>query len=102
MPTGPPPDVGPQSIPHDALAALRTRVDTRQREVHARGDPGGDGLAREFVRQLSSDPADAACTNPPVQFGQAIDAADHEEVPVRFTCEGAVLAGTIYAPKEQG
>jgi uncharacterized protein len=49
-----------------------------------------------------SDPADAACTNPPVQFGQAIDAADHEEVSVHFTCEGAVLAGTIYAPKGQG
>jgi dipeptidyl aminopeptidase/acylaminoacyl peptidase len=49
-----------------------------------------------------NDPADAACTNPPVQFGKATEAADHEEVSVHFTCEGAVLAGTIYAPKGEG
>jgi uncharacterized protein len=49
-----------------------------------------------------SDPADASCTNPPVQFGEATEAGDHSEVSVHFTCDGAVLAGTIYAPKGEG
>jgi alpha-beta hydrolase superfamily lysophospholipase len=37
-----------------------------------------------------------------VTFGQPVDAADHREVPVHFTCEGDVLAGTIYLPSSQG
>jgi dipeptidyl aminopeptidase/acylaminoacyl peptidase len=49
-----------------------------------------------------SDPADAACADPPVSFGQATQAADHREVSVHLTCEGASLAGTIYLPLEKG
>jgi uncharacterized protein len=49
-----------------------------------------------------SDPADAACPDPPVKFGSTTNAADHREVSVQFTCEGAVLAGTIYLPLKNG
>ena len=49
-----------------------------------------------------NDPADAACADPPVKFGSPTDAADHREVSVHFTCEGAVLAGTIYLPLKNG
>ena len=49
-----------------------------------------------------SDPADAACPDPPVKFGSPTNAADHREVSVQFTCEGAVLAGTIYLPLKNG
>ena len=50
----------------------------------------------------TDDPADAACPNPPVEFGTAVALADHREVPVHFTCEGARLAGTIYLPPRKG
>jgi uncharacterized protein len=49
-----------------------------------------------------SDPADAACANPPVKFGSPTNAGDRREVSVHFTCEGAVLAGTIYLPPKNG
>ncbi len=48
------------------------------------------------------DPADAACPHPPVSFGKVVTLADHREVPVAFTCEGARLRGTIYLPVESG
>jgi alpha-beta hydrolase superfamily lysophospholipase len=48
------------------------------------------------------DPADAACPDPPATFGDPVNAPDHREVGVHFTCEGARLAGTIYLPKTQG
>jgi len=49
-----------------------------------------------------NDPADAACVDPHAQFGKAVDAGDHREVSVHFTCEKTVLAGTIYLPKGEG
>jgi dienelactone hydrolase len=49
-----------------------------------------------------SDPADAACPDPPATFGDPVNAPDHREVGVHFTCEGARLTGTIYLPKTQG
>jgi alpha-beta hydrolase superfamily lysophospholipase len=49
-----------------------------------------------------SDPADATCDNPPVEFRSAVALADHREVPVHFTCEGARLAGTVYLPPRNG
>jgi pimeloyl-ACP methyl ester carboxylesterase len=52
------------------------------------------GCGRSF-----HDPASAQCTAPPVTFGQPVDQGDHQEVAVHFTCEGAVLAGTLYLPK---
>jgi dipeptidyl aminopeptidase/acylaminoacyl peptidase len=45
-----------------------------------------------------SDPADAACLSPPVKFGKPVALADHREVSMQFTCEGARLSGTIYLP----
>jgi hypothetical protein len=52
------------------------------------------GCGRSF-----DDPASAQCAAPPVTFGQPVDQDDHQEVAVHFTCEGAVLAGTLYLPK---
>jgi dienelactone hydrolase len=49
-----------------------------------------------------SDPADAACPDPPVTFAEPLNAPEHLEVGVHFTCEGARLAGTIYLPKTKG
>ena len=57
------------------------------------GAGGGSSIA---------DPADAACPHPPVSFGKAVALADHREVPVEFTCEGARLRGTIYLPPGSG
>ena len=45
-----------------------------------------------------SDPPTAACNAPPVTFGDGAALSDHQEVEVRFTCEGVVLAGTLYLP----
>ena len=49
-----------------------------------------------------SDPESARCNNPKPTFGQATDLGDHREVGVHFTCEGAVLAGTLYLPNTKG
>jgi uncharacterized protein len=50
----------------------------------------------------TSDPADAACSHPPVSFGRAVAVGDHREASVGFTCEGARLRGTIYLPPGRG
>jgi pimeloyl-ACP methyl ester carboxylesterase len=49
-----------------------------------------------------SDPANARCNNPDPTFGQAKTARDHREIAVHFTCQGAVLAGTLYLPRGNG
>jgi uncharacterized protein len=49
-----------------------------------------------------SDPASARCDRPPSTFGSSVVASDHVETPVRFTCEAAVLAGTLYLPEAAG
>ena len=46
----------------------------------------------------ASDPSTAACDAPPVTFGDGAALSDHQEVEVHFTCEGVVLAGTLYLP----
>jgi dipeptidyl aminopeptidase/acylaminoacyl peptidase len=48
------------------------------------------------------DPADAQCVHPPVTIGDRQDRGDHQELEVRFGCEGASLAGTIYLPESSG
>jgi dipeptidyl aminopeptidase/acylaminoacyl peptidase len=48
------------------------------------------------------DPKTARCDHPPVTFGSERALADHHEVDVRFTCEGAVQAATIYLPNGAG
>lgn len=49
-----------------------------------------------------SDPESARCNSPHPSFGAANDLGDHREVSVHFTCEGAVLAGTLYLPRAEG
>lgn len=48
------------------------------------------------------DPAAAQCAAPPVSFDQPVDHGTHRAVVVHFTCEGAVLAGTLYLPAGSG
>src|SRR6266516_4597113 len=48
------------------------------------------------------DPETARCDQPPVTFGVKRSLADHEEVDVHFTCEGAIQVATIYLPKGSG
>jgi uncharacterized protein len=50
----------------------------------------------------ASDPESARCNNPQPTFGQENDLGTHREVGVHFTCEEAVLAGTLYLPPEEG
>jgi len=44
------------------------------------------------------DPASARCNAPDVTFGRKVVFGDHAEVGVRFSCAGAVQAGTLYLP----
>lgn len=52
---------------------------------------GGAGAARV--------PASASCARPTVTFGRVVVFSAHREVPVRFTCARATLAGTLYLPR---
>ena len=49
----------------------------------------------------TSDPETARCENPNPTSDQPAQVGDHREVALRFTCEGAVLAGTLYLPSQQ-
>jgi len=49
-----------------------------------------------------SDSESARCNSPNPTFDQAVDLGDHREVNVHFTCEGVVLAGTLYLPAGEG
>ncbi len=63
------------------------------------------GVAFFLVDRLGSsvkDPVTARCPHPPVTTGAQRTSATHREVDVRFTCEHAVLAGTIYLPNRAG
>jgi hypothetical protein len=44
----------------------------------------------------------ANCTAPPASFGSPVVSADHQEIAVHFTCEGAVQAATLYLPLGHG
>ena len=48
------------------------------------------------------DPETARCDQPPVTLGAKRSMADHQEVDVHFTCEGAVQVATIYLPSTAG
>ena len=50
----------------------------------------------------TSDPDSARCENPNPTSEQATTVGDHREVALRFTCEEAVLAGTLYLPAAEG
>jgi pimeloyl-ACP methyl ester carboxylesterase len=49
----------------------------------------------------TSDPESARCNSPNPSFEQVTDVGDHREAGVHFTCEGVVLAGSLYLPAEE-
>jgi pimeloyl-ACP methyl ester carboxylesterase len=48
------------------------------------------------------DPASARCNAPAVTFGSKTVLGDHTEIPVRFRCNGATIAGTLFEPTGTG
>jgi alpha-beta hydrolase superfamily lysophospholipase len=62
------------------------------------------GVAFFLIHRFGSaeDPESARCPRPPVSTGAQRTLPDHREVDVRFTCEGAVQAATIYLPSGAG
>jgi pimeloyl-ACP methyl ester carboxylesterase len=48
------------------------------------------------------DPEAARCVHPSSEFGQKVAFFDHDEVSVRFQCNGSELAGTLDLPKQAG
>ena len=48
------------------------------------------------------DPAVAPCRRPPTTLSRPGVVLDHREVEVRFTCNGAQLAGTLFVPLGRG
>ena len=48
------------------------------------------------------DPAVAPCRRPPTTLGRPRVVLDHRELGVRFTCNGAKLAGTLFLPLGRG
>ena len=55
-----------------------------------------------FVADYVADPPTASCAAPPTMFGAPVVVADHQEVAVRYLCEGAAQAGTLYLPRTAG
>jgi dipeptidyl aminopeptidase/acylaminoacyl peptidase len=55
-----------------------------------------------FVLDYMEDPSGAACGAPPTTFGQRTATFNHDEMAVRYTCEGATQAGTLYLPSGSG
>jgi uncharacterized protein len=49
-----------------------------------------------------ADPSSARCNAPVVRFGTAQRLPDYQQVAVHFTCNGAVLAGTLTLPTGPG
>jgi alpha-beta hydrolase superfamily lysophospholipase len=48
------------------------------------------------------DPAVAPCSRPPTTLSRSRVVLDHRELDVHFTCNGARLAGTLFAPLDGG
>jgi hypothetical protein len=76
---------------------------------HSLGSVIRTGLAAAAVAVTLSacqrsfdDPATAQCSSPAVAFEQPLDLGTHKEVVVHFTCEGAMLTGTMYLPEDKG
>ena len=49
-----------------------------------------------------SDPESASCPARQTTFGARSQLSDHVEIPVSYTCVGAVIAGTLYLPRSAG
>ena len=54
------------------------------------------------VAPASADPDNARCNSPVVTVRDARSLADHIEMAVKFTCEGAMQSGTVYLPTSPG
>jgi len=54
-----------------------------------------------FILSACGEPS-ASCNAPPVTFGSPSITADHQEIVVHFTCEGAAQASTLYLPPGSG
>jgi len=63
---------------------------------------GGAVVVYKLVGSRVDDPASARCPNPAIVTGATRSRPDHVEVYVRFTCQKAVLSGTIYLPSSSG
>jgi uncharacterized protein len=59
-------------------------------------------LALSGCQRSLDDPASAQCATPVVGLEQPADLGTHKEVVVHFTCEGAMLTGTLYLPESPG
>jgi hypothetical protein len=59
-------------------------------------------LTLSACQQSFDDPASARCPTPAVGFEQPADLGTHKEVVVHFSCEGAMLTGTLYLPESPG
>jgi uncharacterized protein len=55
-----------------------------------------------FVLNYLTDPPSASCPAPPTTFSPPIKDFTHDEVTAKYTCEGAVQAGTLYLPTGPG
>ena len=55
-----------------------------------------------FTLDYLADPPTSSCNAPSPSFGQATTVLSHQEVAVRYTCEGAIQAGTLYLPTRAG
>jgi len=63
---------------------------------------GAAGLLLSACGGGVDDPANASCRAPRVRWGQTMAFAHHRQVDLRFTCMGAVQAGTLYLPPGPG
>jgi dipeptidyl aminopeptidase/acylaminoacyl peptidase len=63
---------------------------------------GGAVPIGHYLWLAATDPGSARCADPARTLGQERTAANHRELDVVFTCEGAQLAGTIYLPAGPG
>jgi uncharacterized protein len=55
-----------------------------------------------FVLNYFADPPTASCAAPPTTFSPVTPDFTHNEIAVKYTCEGAVQAGTLYLPTGRG
>jgi len=59
-------------------------------------------LTLSACQRSFDDPASSRCPTPAVGFEQPVDLVTHKEVVVHFSCEGAMLTGTLYLPENPG
>jgi len=63
---------------------------------------GGALVVYRLAGSGVDDPQSARCPDPAIMTDATRSLSDHGEVDVRFTCENAVLSGTLYLPGMSG